>query len=150
MGSEGGNSRATHAKEHTTHGRNEQTDDAWTDAHECSFETWPSNDRFRFFSFHIPAKKNTNGKGKKKQKRKKSNKNKHATQQPQPPSACLTIPLPSNAPLSISTRDDDGGGGGDNDRDDTHRRSSVFIVKDSTHRDKSSTSIRLSRRSRRK
>ena len=47
--------------------------------------------------------------------------------------------------------DDDGGGGGnDGDGDDTHRRSSVFIVKDSTHRDKSSTSIRLSRRSRRK
>ena len=52
--------------------------------------------------------------------------------------------------------DDDGGGGGGgsggggNDGDDTHRRSSVFIVKDSTHRDKSSTNIRLSRRSRRK
>ena len=47
--------------------------------------------------------------------------------------------------------DEDGdGGSGGNDEDDTHRRSSVFIVKDSTHRDKSSTSIRLSRRSRRK
>ena len=48
--------------------------------------------------------------------------------------------------------DDDelGGGSGGNDGDDTHRRSSVFIVKDSTHREKSSTSIRLSRRSRRK
>lgn len=52
--------------------------------------------------------------------------------------------------MAYDDDDDDGGGGGDNDRDDTHRRSSVFIVKDSTHRDKSSTSIRLSRRSRRK
>ena len=46
--------------------------------------------------------------------------------------------------------DELGGGSGGNDGDDTHRRSSVFIVKDSTHRDKSSTNIRLSRRSRRK
>ena len=52
--------------------------------------------------------------------------------------------------MAYDDDDDELGGGGGNDGDDTHRRSSVFIVKDSTHRDKSSTSIRLSRRSRRK